>query len=171
MIRPFLKTKFPLPALVAVLLLAGCGKKDDQTGGDTEKQMQVTQSVFVSQEDSIRWINHLRANPEDTALAFIMLGTLYLANDYPEITIRYLNMAEKYDPGRAITYLNLGDAYNRMGMRMETEGEKDSMEIMYLKAAEAFRWYVQRTPKSPVTEEIYRIAEKYRSMESEKEIP
>ena len=165
------KTEFALPALVAVLLLTGCGKKDVQTGGDTKKQMQVKQSVFVSQEDSIRWINHLRADPADTALAFIMLGVLYLANDYPETTVRYLNMAEKYDAGRAITYLNLGDAYNRIGMRMEREGKKDSMQVMQEMAAEAFRWYVQRTPRGMVTEEIYRIVEKYRSMDSEKETP
>lgn len=168
--RTFIKKEFTLLILVAGLLLTGCEKEGADSAEDSETQAPEQQSVFLSKEDSIRWVRHLRANPEDTAQAYIMLGALYLANDYPEITVRYLNMAEKYDPGRAITYLNLGDAYNRIGLRMKREGKKDSMEIMCGKAAEAFKWYAQRAPRGEVTEEIFRIVEKYRSMESEKEI-
>ena len=170
MMRTFVKTECTLLILVAGLLLAGCGKKDADSSGESEEQAPEQQSVFIFKEDSIRWVSHLRANPEDTAQAYIMLGVLYLANDYPEITIRYLTMAERYDPGRAITYLNLGDAYNRIGIRMKSEGKKDSMEIMYKKAEEAFKWYVQRAPRGEVAEEIFRIVEKYKSIESEKKI-
>lgn len=160
-----------LAALVSVVLLTGCEKKDEDVAEDTEAEVHESRSIFVSKEDSIRWISQVRGNPEDTARAYIMLGVLYLANDYPEISIRYLNLADKYEPGRPITYLNLGDAYNKIGMRMKAAGKQDSMEIMYKKAAEAFKWYVQRVPRSAVTEEIARIVEKYRSMESEKDIP
>ncbi|MFC1613947.1 tetratricopeptide repeat protein [Gemmatimonadota bacterium] len=161
-----------LAALFSVMLLVSCEKKDDDMVEDSEGEVQVSRSsIFVSREDSIRWISQLRGNPEDTAQAYIMLGVLYLANGYPEISIRYLNLADRYEPGRPITYLNLGDAYNRIGMSMKAAGKQDSMDIMYKKAAEAFKWYVQRVPRSTVTEEIARIVEKYRSMESEKEIP
>jgi tetratricopeptide (TPR) repeat protein len=160
-----------LAALFSVMLLVSCEKKDEVTVQDSEAEVHESRSIFVSKEDSVRWIRQLRGNPEDTALAYIMLGVLYLANDYPEISIKYLNLAERYDPGRPTAYLNLGNAYNRIGMRMKAAGKQDSMQIMYTKAAEAFKWYVQRVPGSAVTEEIARIVEKYRSMESEKEIP
>jgi len=167
----FLSKQFTRLALAACLSLTSCEKKEAGTAGKAEEQAPEQRSVFVLKSDSIRWIDHLRTNPADTARAFIMLGVLYLANDYPEYSIRYLELADKYDPGRPITYLNLGDAYNRIGMRMKEAGNQDSMEIMYKKAEEAFKWYVQRVPRGRATEEIYRIVEKYRSMESEKEIP
>ena len=171
MIKTFLRLHFTLLALAACLSLTSCEKKEAGTIDETEEQAPEKRSVFVSRSDSIRWVDHLRANPEDTARAFIMLGVLYLANDYPEYSIRYLELADRYDPGRPITYLNLGDAYNRIGMKMKQAGKQDSMEIMYTRAEEAFRWYVQRVPRGRATEEIYRIVEKYRSLESEKDIP
>ena len=129
MIKTFLRLHFTLLALAACLSLTSCEKKEAGTIDETEEQAPEKRSVFVSRSDSIRWVDHLRANPEDTARAFIMLGVLYLANDYPEITVRYLNMAERYDAGRAITYLNLGDAYNRIGMRMGREGKKTRCKL------------------------------------------
>ncbi|MBN2290626.1 MAG: hypothetical protein JXQ83_14925 [Candidatus Glassbacteria bacterium] len=166
-----LSKKITLFLLLAGLLQAACRKEEAGPAEVSPEQEQKRQSVFLTREDSLRWIGHLRSNPEDTARAFIMLGVLYLANDYPEVTVRYLELADDYDPGRPVTYLNLGDAYNRIGMKLGEAGKKDSMEIMCAKAAEAFKWYVQRVPRSAVTEEIYRIVEKYRSMESEKDIP
>ena len=166
----FLRKQFTRLVLVACLSLTSCEKKEAGTADETEEQAPEQRSVFVLRSDSIRWVGHLRANPEDTARAFIMLGVLYLANDYPEYSIRYLELADKYDPGRPIIYLNIGDAYNRIGMRMKEAGGQDStMKTMFTKAEEAFKWYVQRVPRGRATGEIYRIVEKYRSLESEKE--
>ena len=163
--------RFTLIMLAAGFLVAGCQKEEVKSTTNSQREIAISRSKFRSSEDSIRWRDHLKASPEDTARAYIMLGILYLKNDYPEVTIRYLELADRYDPGRAITYLNLGHAYNRIGMRMKSQGKEDSMEVMFTRAAESFKWYVQRVPSGEVTEEIYRIVEKYRSMKSEKELP
>jgi tetratricopeptide (TPR) repeat protein len=95
--------------------------------------------------------------PQDTALAYLMMGALYLANDAPEGALYYLNIASQYDPDRPVIYLNLGHTYNKLGD--------------YEKATEAFRTYVQRNPGSILAQEIFRIVEKYQSIQSQNENP
>ena len=152
--------KLPLllsAGVVFCLALTFCAKKSEEQVEEKKERVKLEESLFLSRIDSLRWLGYLRSSPEDTALAYLMLGALYLANNLPEQALNYLETASRYDPDRASIYLNIGDAYNRMGE--------------YDKATEAFRRYVQRAPGSPLSREIFRIVEKYHSIESEAEIP
>lgn len=140
-----------LPAIIA-----GCskeGEKAEKQGQAAEKTAMVPESDYLQQADSLRWRNYLSFAPQDTALAFITLAALYLANKYPEAALHYLNVASHYDLDRPVIYLNMGYAYNMMGD--------------YDKAAEAFHMFVQRDPGSILSQEIFRIVEKYRAVSNQ----
>jgi len=142
---------------LACLALTFCQKEKEEGEKETEKQPVEAESLFRTPSDSTRWLGYLSFAPRDTALAYLMMGALYLANDAPEGALHYLNIASRYDPDRPVIYLNLGHAYNKLGE--------------YEKAAEAFRTYVQRNPGSILSQEIFRIVEKYRSIQSEEKTP
>ena len=124
---------------------------------EKEEQVVEAESLFRTPSDSTRWLGYLSFAPQDTALAYLMMGALYLANDAPEGALYYLNIASQYDPDRPVIYLNLGHTYNKLGD--------------YEKATEAFRTYVQRNPGSILAQEIFRIVEKYQSIQSQNENP
>ena len=140
-----------IPGLLCATL-ASCHKKKEEAAQEQAQQQQVQQSVFIQPSDSLRWLGYLGFSPQDTALAYLMLGTLYLANKYPEQALNYLEIASRYDIERPIIYLNIGCAYSDMGN--------------YEKATEAFQMFVQRDPGSILSQEIFRIVEKYRSIRS-----
>ena len=150
---------FNLLVVIAVVSLAltFCEEEKKEGEKDTEEQSVVAESLFLTPSDSTRWLEYLSFAPQDTALAYLMMGTLYLANDAPEGALHYLNIACEHDPDRPVIYLNLGYTYNNLGE--------------YEKATEAFRTYIQRNPGSILSQEIFRIVEKYRSIQSETEIP
>jgi len=157
-----LKTKILniLTALTLVcLVLTFCGEeeKKEESQPGLEDQPREAESLFITPSDSSRWLGYLSFAPEDTALAYLMMGALYMANDAPEGALHYFNIASEYDPDRSVIYLNLGHAYNDLGD--------------YEKAAEAFQMYVQRNPGSILSQEIFRVVEKYRSIQSEAGIP
>jgi len=142
-----------LIAALCCTALASCHKKEEEAAQEqTEQQQQIQQSVFLQPSDSLRWLSYLGFSPQDTALAYLMLGTLYLANKYPRQALNYLETASRYDVARPIIYLNIGCAYNDLGD--------------YAKAIEAFQMFVQRDPGSILSQEIFRIVEKYRSLQS-----
>ena len=150
---------FNLLVVIAVVSLAltFCEEEKKEGEKDTEEQSVVAESLFLTPSDSTRWLEYLSFAPQDTALAYLMMGTLYLANDAPEGALHYLNIASEHDPDRPVIYLNLGYTYNNLGE--------------YEKATEAFRTYIQRNPGNILSQEIFRIVEKYRSIQSETEIP
>ena len=143
---------------VAVMLaaLAGCGgdeQQDEEQAGEGQEQVEENLSVYLQSADSLRWLNYLSFSPQDTALAWIMMASLYLANEYPEAALHYLVEATRYDLDRPVIYLNMGYAYNMMGD--------------FEKATEAFSMFVQREPSSLLSQEIFRIVEKYRAIENQ----
>ena len=150
---------FNILALITLICLAltFCEKEKEEAGEETEQPAAAAESLFLAQPDSTRWLAYLSFAPEDTALAYLMMGALYLANDAPEEALHYLDIASGYDPDRPVIYLNLGHAYNKLGE--------------YEKAAEAFRTYAQRNPGGILSQEIFRIVQKYRSIQSENESP
>lgn len=150
---------FKILAVITLVSLAltFCAKGEKEGEKDAEQQAVLAESLFLTPSDSTRWLGYLSFVPQDTALAYLMMGTLYLANDAPEGALHYLNIASDYDPDRPVIYLNLGHAYNNLGE--------------YEKATEAFRTYIQRNPGNILSQEIFRIVEKYRSIQSEDEIP
>jgi tetratricopeptide (TPR) repeat protein len=152
------------------LALVSCGKKKEEKKPQQEAMKQVETalepSLFLSQEDSLNWEEYLRTANQDTSLAYLLLGSFYISSGRPDSALGYLETAARYNPERAIIYLNIGDAYNRIGQKMPVE-KRDSV---FKLAAEAFHIYIQKAPGNILSQEIYRIAEKYRSLESEKEI-
>jgi tetratricopeptide (TPR) repeat protein len=145
-------------SFIAVLALAaGCGEKKIGKPVEVKEALLAQKSYFSIPEDSLRWQEYLRTSPSDTSRAFLMLGVLYLANDLPRVALAYFQAAQEYDPDRPIIHLNLADTYNRLGD--------------YPKATIAFHEYIVKAPANPLTPEIFRIIEKYRSLESEKDIP
>ena len=150
---------FNILAVITLLCLAltFCKKEEEQGEKEKEKQVVEVESLFRAPSDSTRWLGYLSFAPQDTALAYLMMGALYLANDAPEGALYYLNLASRYDPDRPVIYLNLGHTYNKLGD--------------YEKATEAFRTYVQRNPGGILSQEIFRIVEKYQSIESQNETP
>jgi|GEM_PF-6411213 len=155
-LKPRISNILALITLVS-LALTFCEEEKKEGEKDTEQQTVVAESLFLTPSDSTRWLGYLSFAPQDTALAYLMMGALYLANDAPEGALHYLNIASEYDPERPVIYLNLGHAYNNLGE--------------YEKATEAFRTYIQRNPGGILSQEIFRIVEKYRSIQSETEIP
>lgn len=159
-----------LIAAIMLLCLAfvSCGKKGkEEKKSEAKGQVgEAQQSLFLSQADSLRWEEYLRTATQDTALAYLLLGAFFLSSGKPDSAIGYLETAVRYNPDRAVSYLNIGDAYNRIGLEMPVE-KRDSV---FKLAAEAFHAYIQKAPGNILSQEIYRIAEKYRSLESEKEI-
>ena len=145
--------------LLAAMGLASCSKEaEEEMVEEAAQEQQVEEmSLFIQSADSLRWLNYLGFSPQDTALAFIMMGALYLNNKYPEEAIHYYEVASTYDIDRPVIYLDMGYAYNMMG-------DID-------KATESFRLFVQRDPGSILSQEIFRIVEKYRSLSAESEIP
>jgi len=142
---------------IAVLLLAGlalsfCSHKTEEAKEEKAEEQVEAQSSFTQPADSLRWEGYLSFSPQDTALAYIMMGALYIVNKYPEEALHYLSIASTYDIDRPVIYLNMGYAYNLMGD--------------YEKATENFRLFVQRDPGSILSQEIFRIVEKYRSLSS-----
>ena len=143
--------------ILVCLALTFCQKEKEESEKGKEEQLVEAESLFRTPSDSTRWLGYLSFAPQDTALAYLMMGALYLANDAPEGALHYLNIASQYDPDRPVIYLNLGHTYNKLGE--------------YEKATEAFRTYVQRNPGSILSQEIFRIVEKYKSIQSENKIP
>ncbi|HLA40817.1 MAG TPA: hypothetical protein VJ417_12520 [Candidatus Glassbacteria bacterium] len=143
--------------LVAGLALTFCSKGAEEVKEQKAEKQIEAQSDFVQPTDSLRWLNYLSFSPQDTALAYIMMGALYLTNKYPEEAIHYFEIASSYDIDRPMIYLNLGYAYNMIGN--------------YEKATESFRLFVQRDPGSILSQEIFRIVEKYRTLSAESDIP
>lgn len=150
---------FNILAVITLLCLAltFCQKEKEEGEKEKEEQLVEAESLFRTPSDSTRWLGYLSFAPQDTALAYLMMGALYLANDAPEGALYYLNIASQYDPDRPVIYLNLGHTYNKLGD--------------YEKATEAFRTYVQRNPGSILSQEIFRIVEKYQSIQSQNESP
>ena len=150
---------FNILAVIILLCLAltFCQKEKEEGEKEKEEKLVEAESLFRPPSDSTRWLSYLSFAPQDTALAYLMMGALYLANDTPEEALHYLNIASGYDPDRPVIYLNLGHAYNKLGD--------------YEKATEAFRTYVQRNPGSILSQEIFRIVEKYQSIQSQNESP
>ena len=143
--------------LSAALALTFCSHKTEQAKEKTTEAQVEAQSNFIQPTDSLRWQGYLSFSPQDTALSFIMLGALYLVNKYPEEALHYLDIALTYDIDRPVIYLNMGYAYNLMGD--------------HEKASDNFRQFVQREPGSILSQEIFRIVEKYRSLSAESDIP
>ncbi|HUU27910.1 MAG TPA: tetratricopeptide repeat protein [archaeon] len=143
--------------MLICLAFTFCMKKQEEKPKDEQAELPVQESLFLSQADSVKWLNYLNTASEDTALAYLLLGELYLANNKPDSALGYFETAVSYNPDRAITYLNIGCAYNGMGE--------------YDKAEEAFHKFIEKAPGSIMSQEIFRIVEKYRSIESETEIP
>lgn len=140
-----------------LILCWGCFKKGpDESDGIREALLEM-RSDFRVPGDSLRWLGYLTASPHDTTRAWLMLGVLYLANDHPETSLEYLRRAERRDATRAVVHLNLATAHSRMHN--------------YDLAAESFREFLKRDPQSQLAPEIFRIIQKYRSIESEKLIP
>ena len=139
------------------LALTFCQKEKEEGEKEKEEQLVEAESLFRTPSDSTRWLGYLSFAPEDTALAYLMMGALYLVNDAPEGALHYLNLASRHDPDRPVIYLNLGHTYNKLGD--------------YEKATEAFRTYVQRNPGSILSQEIFRIVEKYQSIQSQNKTP
>jgi predicted Zn-dependent protease len=155
---PARKKYFALAAALALFVAAsGCAKKEKPAAPEVQEVRLEEISLFQAPGDSSRWLAYLAPALQDTARAWLLLGVLYLANDKPETALVYFNLAEKSDPGRPVVQLNIGDAYNRMRQ--------------FDKATEAFREYLHRKPQSQFAPEIFRIIQKYRSIESEKLIP
>jgi tetratricopeptide (TPR) repeat protein len=150
------KRSFFLWALLAVLTLAlaGCGGSGEEEVKETAAGEQVEsmepESIYLQRADSLRWRGYLAFAPQDTALAWIMMASLYLANNYPEAALYYLDLASHFDLDRPVIYLNMGYAYNMLGN--------------YEKAAESFHMFVQRDPGSILSQEIFRIVEKYHAI-------
>ncbi|MBW7995553.1 MAG: hypothetical protein FVQ81_03055 [Candidatus Glassbacteria bacterium] len=147
-----------LAILVAALLaaLAGCGGGEQETAEDTEQEQlaeEVELSTFIQRTDSLRWLSYLSFSPQDTALAYVMVAALFLSNEYPRAALHYLDRAALYDLDRSVIYLNMGYAYNMLGD--------------FEKAAESFSMFVQRDPGSILSQEIFRIVEKYRAIASQ----
>ena len=151
-------TFFSLLLLLAGLLFSsGCLKKVQDTEAEIKEALLEQRSDFLTPHDSLRWLGHLSAAPQDTARAWLMLGVLYLANDQPQPALEYFRLAEKQDPTRPVVQLNMADAYNRMRQ--------------YDLATERFHEFLNRNPESQFAPEIFRIIQKYRSIESENLIP
>ncbi len=143
-------------ALALAAAVAGCGGEDKAGDGEsTEEEILAAEelSIYLQSADSLRWLNYLSFSPQDTALAWVMMASLYLSNEYPEAALHYLREASRYDLARPVIYLNMGYAYNMMG---DTE-----------QATEAFSMFVQRDPGSILSQEIFRIIEKYRAINNQ----
>ncbi|MCE5270898.1 tetratricopeptide repeat protein [bacterium] len=146
-----------LALTLAVLSSGACNRVKTEQPAEVKEVVMALQSQFRVPADSVRWVGYLTETPQDTARAWLMLGALYLANEHTAVALDYLNRALAIDPGRPVLQLNLADAYNRLGERE--------------KAVDALRLYMRFNPDSPFGPEIFRIVEKYRSIESEKLIP
>ena len=156
--RPnLLKSLLIFGTAICLASASGCNKKEDSEEAKVEEARLELRSDFLASGDSLRWIGFMEGAPQDTARAWLMLGVLYLSNNRPQIAIEYFKLSEKYDPERSITQLNMADAYNRMRQ--------------YDLATERFKAFLQRNPQSQLSPEIFRIIQKYRSIESEKLIP
>lgn len=145
------------PAVLAILAVAGCKSKEEKKTPEVVEAVIEQSSLFRVPEDSVRWLEYLAPAPQDTARAWMMLGVLYLANNHAEAALNYFNEALYWAPSRPVLQLNLADAYNRLGQRE--------------KAIEAFKTYLRYDPASQFGPEIFRIVEKYHSIESENLIP
>jgi len=152
-----LRTTTLILLLLAALSSGACNRFKKDKPAEVKEVVLARKSLFRVPADSTRWVDYLAEAPQDTARAWLMLGALYLANDHAAVAMDYLDQALAIDPGRPVIQLNLADAYNRLG-----EHEK---------AVDAFRMYLNFEPESPFGPEIFRIVEKYRSIESEKLIP
>lgn len=141
---------------LALAAAAGCGGEDKSSGGDLGEEEILAEeglSIYLQPADSLRWLNYLSFSPQDTALTWVMMASLYLSNEYPEAALYYLREASRYDLARPVIYLNMGYAYNMMG---------DSEQ-----AVDAFNMFIQRNPGSILSQEIFRIIEKYRTIENQ----
>ena len=158
----------PLIAALLLICLAilSCGKTEGKKEEESKEQAPAEQSLFLSQADSVRWINYLHYAPQDTALAYLLLGSFYLSSGLPDSALDYLNTAARYDPDRSVIYLNIGDAYNQIAKKAPA-AERDSI---FKLAADAFHNFILKSPGSILSQDIFRIVEKYHSLESEKEI-
>jgi predicted Zn-dependent protease len=145
------------PVALAILAAAACKGKEEKKAPEVKEAVFEQSSFFRVPEDSTRWVEYLSPAPQDTARAWMMLGVLYLANNHAEVALNYFNEALHWDPGRPVLQLNLADAYNRLGQRE--------------KAIEAFKAFLRYDPASQFGPEIFRIVEKYHSLESENLIP
>jgi tetratricopeptide (TPR) repeat protein len=142
-------------ALALASIAGGCGaeeKADREEQAEEEALAAEELSVFLQPADSLRWLNFLTFSPQDSALAWVMMASLYLSNEYPRAALHYLQEASRHDLDRPVIYLNMGYAYNMLG---DTE-----------KATEAFSMFVQRDPGSILSQEIFRIVEKYRALDN-----
>ncbi len=152
-----LKRLLATAAVVLVLAFAAAGcEGEDKAGQDKlseEKLAAEELSIYLQPADSLRWFNYLSFSSRDTALAWVMMASLYLSNEYPQAALHYLDEASRYDLDRPVIYLNMGYAFNMMG---DTE-----------QASEAFRMFVQRDPGSILSQEIFRIVEKYRAINNQ----
>ena len=150
--------KITIALLLSCSVFSSCAEEEKEEIVEEEVvEVQVeAQSDFISSADSLRWLRYLSLSPQDTALAFIMMGALYLTNKYPEEALHYLDIASIYDINRPVIYLDMGYAYNMLGD--------------YENATESFRLFVQRDPGSILSQEIFRIVEKYRSITTETDI-
>jgi tetratricopeptide (TPR) repeat protein len=147
---------FLLLVVLLPVLLTGCGGEQEEAGMEgqvEEMEAMEPESIYLQQADSLRWLSYLSFSPQDTALAYVMLAALYLSNQYPEAALHYLDEAGRFDLDRPVIYLNMGYAYNMMGD--------------FERASEAFHMFVQRDPGSILSQEIFRIVEKYRAITSE----
>ena len=139
--------------LLLLTILAGCGGSEDEAGQESQSEQLAAEepaSLYLQLTDSLRWQGYLAFSPADTALAYVMLAALYLSNRYPEAALHYLEVAGTHDLDRPVIYLNIGYAYSMMGD--------------YDKASEAFHMFVQRDPGSILSQEIFRIEEKFRAL-------
>ncbi len=153
-----LKKMLATAALVLALafIAAGCGaqeKAGQEKLSEEEALIAEELSVYLQSADSLRWLNFLTFSPQDTALAWVMMASLYLSNEYPRAALHYLQEASRHDLDRPVIYLNMGHAYNMLG---DTE-----------QATEAFSMFVQRDPGSILSQEIFRIVEKYRAINNQ----
>jgi Tfp pilus assembly protein PilF len=142
--------------LILTFIAAGCGAEEQAEQEELSVEEALTAeelSVYLQPTDSLRWLNFITFAPQDTALAWVMLASLYLSNEYPRAALHYLQEASRHDLDRPVIYLNMGYAYNMLG---DTE-----------QATEAFSTFVQRDPGSILSQEIFRIVEKYRAINNQ----
>ncbi len=148
------------PACAAKLLLAvtlalgSCARPEEAA---QEVAVEQAESRYLSPQDSLRWLGHLKGASQDTTLAWLLLGARYLEAGYPDSAGRYFEEALARDPDRGVTRLNLGVAHARAGR--------------YDEARDAFRRFVEKDPGGVLTQEIFRIIDKFDSMDSEREKP
>jgi tetratricopeptide (TPR) repeat protein len=154
------KSFFRLAVIIVMILPAlSCLKKGDKDKDNLlpEDDILLTRSEYINVRDSVQWLRFVAQSPDDTTLAYIMMGAVYLKNEMPKQALWYFEIARRLEPMRPIVRLNLASAFNMLE-------HYDSAEVQ-------LREFADLDPHNPLDEEAFRIVEKYRSLRSEPYIP